>query len=281
MTARTLRSARPRSDRSRPTRTALGALAATILATFASSAFAQEAASAPGATDRIAIPGGTFETVLVLDAAEVAVAPFALAATPVTNAAFLAFVEARPNWGRDAVPSVFANAGYLAHWAGTTELGSAPAAAPDLPVTHVSWYAAASYCDWVGGRLPTEYEWEYVAGAGARRDVAQAVAQFAWYSSPEASVRPVGQGAPNPFGVHDLHGLVLEWVHDFETVLPGEDDGTPFGLGCGAAARLTTGNDLADQVALMRHVVRMNFVAERGSSRLGFRCAFDAPGNGE
>jgi formylglycine-generating enzyme len=231
-----------------------------------------------GLDDAALIPGGTFDTILVIDAPRVAIEPFWIARTPVTNAEYLAFVEANPAWRRSAVPLLFAAPGYLGHWAGDTALGGARASTADAPVTRVSWFAAASYCDWVGGRLASEHEWEYVAGAGVRGDDAQAARLFGWYSNPQGSLREVGAGDANPFGVHDMHGLVLEWVEDFETVLPGTADGSPFGIACGAATRLMAGNTLSDQLALMRHIVRMNFAAERGTSTLGFRCAWDLQG---
>ncbi|TVR85217.1 MAG: hypothetical protein EA416_17290, partial [Trueperaceae bacterium] len=89
----------------------------------------------PGAasSDAVAIPAGTFETILVIDEPTVAMAPFALARTPVTNAAFLAFTEANPSWRRSQAPAVFAADGYLRHWADDTALGDARSAAPDVP----------------------------------------------------------------------------------------------------------------------------------------------------
>ncbi|MDP2703207.1 MAG: SUMF1/EgtB/PvdO family nonheme iron enzyme, partial [Candidatus Rokubacteria bacterium] len=92
------------------------------------------------------------------------VGAFTLDRLSVTNAEFLSFVTGHLGWRRDRVARVFADDGYLAHWAGPVELG--PDALPDQPVTRVSWFAAKAYCSARGKRLPTEAEWELAAAAG-------------------------------------------------------------------------------------------------------------------
>ena len=66
-------------------------------------------------TNYVELPGGQLASVLAgdADAGPLAIAPFAMRATPVTLREFRRFVQAHPQWRRDRVPSTFADAGYL------------------------------------------------------------------------------------------------------------------------------------------------------------------------
>ena len=68
------------------------------------------ASMAQAGSGDVKLPGGAFSSVLKYEdnGSRVRVAPFTLMSLPVTNADFLAFVRAHPQWRRDAVPSVFA-----------------------------------------------------------------------------------------------------------------------------------------------------------------------------
>jgi len=79
------------------------------------------------AADYVAIPGGSFASVLPPDgkAAPATVAPFRLRSLPVTNAEFLDFVRANPQWDRGRIASLFGDSQYLAHWSGPSNLGGA------------------------------------------------------------------------------------------------------------------------------------------------------------
>ena len=111
----------------------------------------------------------------------------------------------------------------------------------DEAVVFVSWNDAVAFCRWLsekeglGYRLPTEAEWEYAARAGTTTyfhtgDKLPAVylqnPGESWYPgvhgwrgdprerAPQVSLR-VGQTPPNAWALHDVHGNVEEWVHDW------------------------------------------------------------------
>jgi formylglycine-generating enzyme required for sulfatase activity len=65
-------------------------------------------------------------------------------------------------------------------------------------------------------RLPTEAEWEYACRAGTTGDYAGNHADMAWYDKNSGyKTHPVGTRQPNGFGLHDMHGNVLEWCQDW------------------------------------------------------------------
>jgi formylglycine-generating enzyme required for sulfatase activity len=218
------------------------------------------------------------------EATTVRVGAFALDRMPVTNAEFLAFVREHPSWRRDRVARVLADDSYLARWAGPESLG--PDARPDQPVTRVSWFAARAYCGAQGKRLPTEAEWEFAATAGDKSVDGASEPGFrqrilAWYAHPATVDLPVvGQRAPNYWGVHDLHGLIWEWVLDFNSTLVSSDSRTGNDADrlqfCGAGAFVA--GDKQDYATFMRLAFRGSLEARYTTRTLGFRCARDADG---
>lgn len=206
----------------------------------------------------------------------VEVAPFRLEVHPVTVGQYRVFVERQPAWAPGKVPGIKADSGYLASWA-----REVPPA--DRPVTEVSWYAARAYCQSIGRRLPTEHEWEFVARASvdridASQDPAWLAAILAWYSQPSGTpLGPVAANRPNAWGVHDLHGLVWEWVEDFNNTLiasdareSGDADRARF---CGTGA--LSAQNVEDYASFMRLAWRSALEGRTTTRNLGFRCAAD------
>lgn len=231
--------------------------------------------------DYAALPGGAFRTALKYEdqKGSVRVAPFELMRMPVTNAQFLAFVKANPQWRRDRVAGVFAEKRYLAHWRSPTALADDVQA--KQPVTQVSWFAASAYCESQGARLPTWTQWEYAAAADetrrdARKDPAWRERILSWYSRPSSKALPrAGLQTANAYGVQDLHGLVWEWTDDFSSLLvssdnrnQGDADKSKF---CGAGA--LSMDDRENYAVLMRVAMLSSLEADDTTTNLGFRCA--------
>jgi formylglycine-generating enzyme required for sulfatase activity len=229
------------------------------------------------------LPGGRFESVLPQGSVPtvslpVAVQPFALRVAPVTVGEYLAFVKTHPQWQRNRVASIFADGRYLVDWTSPSQ----PSAGVSLqsPVVNVSWFAAKAYCEGEHARLPTWLEWEYAAAADGKRPDARADPAWrrsilSWYERPSrAAIEPVG-GPPNVYGVRDMHGLVWEWVDDFNALFIAGDSrtqGDPDLLKfCGAGAISIIDRD--SYAVLMRIALLSSLNAADTTGNLGFRCA--------
>jgi len=98
---------------------------------------------------------------------------------------------------------------------------SGHAGCPACPVDGLSWDDADAFCQAVGGRLPTEAEWEYAARAGATArfpcgDDPTCLDAAAWFSDNSGDLsHPVAEKAPNAFGLYDVTGNVWEWTADW------------------------------------------------------------------
>ncbi len=232
-----------------------------------------------------AVRGGEFKPFYAPspETTTVTVPPFLLARDPVTNGDFLKFVGSHPKWRRDRVSRLFADSRYLEHWSTPTSLGNTVHL--DQPVTRVSWFAAKAYCKDHGARLPTEMEWEFAARASERSprgsdDPAWTQRILNWYSQPSgAKLGRVGRSKPNYWGVRDLHGLIWEWVLDFNgTLVSGdsrETSQTDKATFCGAGA--LKASDATDYASFMRAAFRSSLNASYTTKNLGFRCAKDPP----
>lgn len=97
---------------------------------------------------------------------------------------------------------------------------------PHYPVVGVSWHEVHAFCQWIGGRLPTEAEWEKAARGtdptnywpwGSTWDPSKCNSYYNEEPDTFVYTSPVGyfSAGQSPYGIYDMAGNVWEWVNDW------------------------------------------------------------------
>ena len=163
----------------------------------------------------------------------------------------------------------------------------------DNPAEKVSWNAAVDFCKKLtemekkAGRvpqgmsyqLPTEAQWEYACRAGTTTkyswgdDIDPKLANY--LDSGLKKTGAVGSYRPNPWGIHDMHGNVIEWCADWYGKYPSGSVTDPIGPASGSF-RVMRGGSWNATVTPLRSAKRQHITPSLRSHSLGFRVSFQS-----
>ena len=165
----------------------------------------------------------------------------------------------------------------------------------DHPVTHISWNDAVAYANWIGGRLPTEAEWEFAAQGGLNNPI------FPWGnelepdgqhfmnvwqgSFPDKNLEsdgwygtaPVGSYPPNQYGIGEMTGNVWEWCSDWYSTEKDRGGNNPKGPSTGESKVIKGGSYLCHDSYCNRYRIaaRSSTTTDSSMGHLGFRTVRD------
>lgn len=182
----------------------------------------------------------------------------------VTNRLFLEFLQSSGYQPADSTD-------FLHHWETPRRY---PEWAAEFPVVWVSAHDAQAYCEWRGGRLPTDEEWERAARGDDSRyfpwgNKAPSRHETAVFSGEQSE--PVGSraGDISPYEIYDMGGNVSEWTSSTESL-----EGKTYQLARGGNFRETARETLA-------YNRRFEPLATPRNDHTGFRCVAQGGRNQE
>ena len=153
------------------------------------------------------------------------------------------------------------------------------------PAVYVSWHDAVEFCRKLSQRegktyrLPTEAEWEYACRAGTTTrfsfgDSDSSLGDYAWFDDNAKNVKEeyahsVGQKKPNPWGLYDMHGNVMEWCSDWYGEYTSGSSVDPQGPSSGSS-RVLRGGSWRNSGDFLLCSCRLRVPVSR-SAQVGFR----------
>ena len=152
---------------------------------------------------------------------KVRVSSFYVSKTEVTNAQFAKFLNEKGNQHQGNTMWIDLNGHWRTYHCPIYEQNGkfyVKKGFENYPVAFVSWWGAEAYCEWKGGRLPTEAEWEFLAKKAFNTDsipidTLKKYANFRENSGYHPN--PVATKLPTPPGIYDLFGNQAEWCYDW------------------------------------------------------------------
>jgi serine/threonine protein kinase len=144
-----------------------------------------------------------------------------------------------------------------------------------MPISNVAWSVAASYCNWIAGRLPTEAEWEFAARAGSSQLRYGPPEYIAWFKeNSNARAHTVRTRHPNDLGLFDMLGNVWEWTadrysRDYYSQSPKNDPRGPEN----GEYRVLRGGSWLRTASDLRVSLRYPALPDSPDQLVGFRCA--------